>query len=107
MGTLNSYVKVNKHPFGWLTSIKYGLEWKLRMSKMPWGKVYRHFWRKRLMKRITEVANEINRRSMRGTRGPISFPYLPGFSESRVATPVGLCVVDNPEVYMVFPKDLV
>lgn len=73
MDTLN--IKFNKYWYKHtLATLKWRLEWKLRMSKMPWGKIYRHFWRKRLMKRIMEVANEINQHSMRGTHEPISFP---------------------------------
>ena len=70
MGTLNPYVKINKYPLGRWASIKSWFHWKLQISKMPWGKLYRHFWRKRLMKRITEVANEISQRSIHGTHLP-------------------------------------
>lgn len=71
MGALNPYVKVNKYPFGWWVCIKNTIHWKLQMSKMPWGKLYRHFWRKRLMKRIVEVANIIQERSYRPHIQPV------------------------------------
>ena len=66
MKTLNPYVKINEYPLGRSARIKCWFRWKLGMNKMPWGKLYRYFWRKRLMKRITDVAYEINQRSMRG-----------------------------------------
>lgn len=70
MDTLNPYVKINKCPLGRWTSIKTWFHWKLQMSKMPWGKLYRHFWRKRLMKRINEVATGINQRHIQGIHVP-------------------------------------
>lgn len=90
MDTLNPYVKINKHPLGRWASIKSWFHWKLQMSKMPWGKIYRHFWRKRLMKRITEVANEINRRSVRGLHDfDYLFPEATGKFGTDILTPVG------------------
>jgi hypothetical protein len=69
MGTLN--IKFNKYWYKHtLATLKWRLEWKLQMSKTPWGKLYRHFWRKRLTKRIMEVANEISQRSIRETHLP-------------------------------------
>lgn len=73
MDTLNPYVKINtiKH-----RSIKYWwntIIWKLQLGKGPICKIYRYFWRKRLMKRINETARIINERSK---RGPHDFNYM-------------------------------
>ncbi len=69
MGTLN--IKFNKYWYKHtLATLKWRLEYKLQMSKMPWGKLYRHFWRKRLMKRINEVATGINQRHIQGIHVP-------------------------------------
>ena len=86
---------------------------------MPWGKIYRYFLRKRIMKRITEVANEIDRCSICGTYPPGStvtidtpdydmYVHKKDVPERPLTAPMGYVPLISPkEVCMVFPKDLV
>ena len=62
----NPYAYINKHPFGFLVSLKSRLHWAMYGNKSVVGKIYRHFYTKRLMKRILLVSNMIAERSRRG-----------------------------------------
>ena len=90
MDTLN--IKFNKYWYKHtLATLKWRLECKLQMSKMPWGKLYRHFWRKRLMKRITEVTNKINQRPVRDkATGKFSTDILTPVGHVQLFPPPGL-----------------
>lgn len=108
MGTLNPYVKINKRPLGRWVSIKNWFHWKLRMSKMPWGKLYRHFWRKRLMKRIVEVSNIIQERTYRPHVRPV--PLI--LEDSKYSIPglipgmyvyKGVPVIEQPSKVFILP----
>lgn len=109
--------------------------WKLQASKGPVGRIYRYFWRKKVMKRIIEVANEINQRSMRGQHDfSYIFPettsksgmdiltpvgYVPsGPAESPVINPaqlarglvapsIGITVMDPTKIYNILPKQMI
>lgn len=97
MGTLNPYVKINKYPLGRWASIKNWFQWKLRMSKMPWGKLYRHFWRKRLMKSIIEISNIIEQKTHRLQVMPVPLDMDNfSFHAPYLGTYNGIPVMENP-----------
>ena len=107
MGTLN--IKFNKYWYKHtLAPLKWRLEWKLRMSKMPWGKLYRHFWRKRLMKRIVEVSNIIQEQTYRPHVQPVSLALedskysIPGLIPGMYAYK-GVPVIEQPSKVFILP----
>lgn len=90
MDTLD--VKFDEHAFRHkYASLRWKLGWKLRMSKWPWGAVYRYFWRKRLIKRINEVSRIIAEKSVRGKEDFIyQFPAAINNPNYDLTVPAGL-----------------
>lgn len=94
----NPYVYINKHPFGFLVSLKSRLHWAMYGNKYVIGKIYRYFYTKRLMKRILLVSNIIAERSFRGHDVKL-VEFMPMTYVGQV--PINNFNIENPGKYRV------
>ena len=100
---------------GWVT-------WKLQISKGLVGKIYRYFLRKKVMKRINEVAKTLNKPTYDLSVPakdvpvvPLELPlgwvpphtiFDPVFNPSVLVPPTGVCVMDPTKIYNILPKQM-